>query len=134
MIWRKVMNTEEFEFFEFTEEEEANWLEMLYEEAMREKIMVYTQDAPKRIKAVVGGLKLILKAEQCNYTLYFERCEVFQRSIYVHIETADFGASQKNFWIFQDIIREVDSFEVSWLPIGKVKLSFYLNLVFLEMK
>jgi len=127
------MNTEEFEFFEFTEEEEANWLEVLYEDAMREKVMVYTQDAPKRIKAVVGGLKLLLKADQCNYTLNFERCEIFQRSIYVHVEVVDFGTSPKNYWIFQDIIREADSFEVAWLPTGKVRLSFYLNLIFREI-
>ena len=61
------MEHEELEFFEFTDEERANWIELLAKENMREKVVMYDP-------------------------------------------------------------------EVKWLPTGKVRLSFYFNFAFKEVK
>jgi len=128
------MEHEEFEILEFTDEEKANWIEMLVKENLREKVLTYDPEVLKRINTVKRHLKLLLEQDVCDYTMDFERCPYFQKSLYLHLEVVDFGTSPKNFWLLQDVMRSVNSFSVLWLPTGKVRLSFYFNFAFKELK
>jgi len=128
------MEHEEFEIFEFTEEEKANWIELLVKENMREKVQTYDPEALKRINRVKRSLKLLLEQDNCDYTMEMERCPYFQQSLYLHLEVVDFGTSPKNYWMLDSAMRDVNSFSVKWLPTGKVRLSFYFNFVFKEIK
>jgi len=125
---------EEFERFEFTEEEKANWIELLVKENMREKIVTYDPVVLERIKTVQQNLKILLKQDNCDYTMSFERCPYFPQALYLHLEVVDFGTSPKNFWLFQGVMRDVNSFSATWLPEGKVRLSFYFNFAFKEIR
>jgi len=128
------MEHEEFEIFEFTEEEKANWIERLVEENLREKVQTYDPAALERIKSFKQNIKLLLEQDGCEYTMEFERCPYFQKSLYLHLDVVDFGTSPKNYWLLQDALRYVNSFSVKWLPTGKARLSFYFNFVFKEIK
>jgi len=128
------MEFEEFEILELSDEEKANWIDMLVNENLREKVLVYDPEALERINSFKRTLKLLLKQDGCDYTMSFERCPYFQTSLYLHLEVVDFGTSPKNFWMFQDALKKVNSFEAVWLPTGKVRLSFYFNFVFKEIK
>ena len=67
-----IMEHEELEIFEFTEEERANWIEMLVKENMREKVVTYDPEVLKRINTVQRHLKLLLEQDNCDYTMSFE--------------------------------------------------------------
>ena len=127
------MESEEFETLELSDEERANWINMLVNENLREKVLVYDPEALERIKKFKQCLKTVLEQDGCDHTISFERCPIFQRSLYLHLEVADFGTSPKNFWLFHEALRYVNSFEALWLPTGKVRLSFYFNFVFKEI-
>ena len=126
--------SEEFEILELSDEEKANWIEMLVKENLREKVLVYDPEALKRINSFTRHLKLLLKQDGCDYTMSFERCPYFQTSIYLHLEVVDFGTSPKNYWLFQEALKNVNSFAAVWLPTGKVRLSFYFNFALKEVK
>jgi len=111
-----MIDNDEIEFFEFTAEEQANWINLLFNEAQREKVLTYAPDAPKRISTVVRQIKYLMDSDGCECSIEFERCEMFQMSLYIHVDVVDFGTSPKNFWIFQDVIRKVDTIEVKYLP------------------
>ncbi|MDR2599590.1 MAG: hypothetical protein LBC73_04870 [Oscillospiraceae bacterium] len=128
------MEYEEFERFEFTDEERANWIDILVNEKLREKVLVYDPDVLERIEYVIKNLKTLLKSDNCEYTIHFERCPYFETTIYVHLDVVDFGTSPKNFWIFQSIMDKINSFEAVWLSTGKVRLSFLFKFAFKELK
>ena len=128
------MGHDELEIFEFTDEEKANWIEMLVKENMREKVVTYDPAVLERINTVQKNLKILLEQDKCDYTMSFERCPYFQQSLYLHLEVVDFGTSPKNFWLFEDVMRSVNSFSAMWLKTGKVRLSFYFNFAFVEIK
>ena len=129
-----IMEHEELEAFEFTDEERAYWIEMLVQENLREKVVTYDPEVLERIKTVRRHLELLLKQDNCDYKMEFERCPYFQQSLYLHLEVVDFGTSPKNFWLFEDVMRNINSFEAVWLKSGKVRLSFYFNFAFKEIK
>jgi hypothetical protein len=125
---------EDFEFFEVTDEERANWLNILIDEARREKVLTYTPEALKRIRNIIDFIRTLMRDDDCEYTINLEKCDIFQQSLYINVDVVDFGTSPKNFWLFQDIIKKTDSIEIKWLPTGKTRISFYLNFVFKEIK
>jgi len=125
------------DFENMTEEEieqQEKILDIIHGEMNREKTMTYTPDAPKRIKSVVGHIDGLLRNEDCNYTINYERCEIFGSALYIVVEVPIIGGNPRNHWQFQRVISEVDALDIKWQPNGKFRMEFRLNEVFTEVR
>jgi len=124
------------DFENMTEEEierQENILDIINGEMNREKAMAYAQDAPKRIKSVVGYIESLLRDEDFEYKINYERCEIFGSALYIVVDVPIIGGNPRTHWNYWFLVKEIDALEIKWQPTGRFRMEFRLNEVFKEV-
>ena len=125
------------DFENMTEEEierQEKILDIIHASMNREKTMTYAPDAPKRIKSVVGYIESLLRDEDFEYKINYERCEIFGKALYIVVDVPIIGGNPRTHWYFWFLVKEVDAFEIKWQPTGRFRMEFRLNGVFTEVR
>ena len=125
------------DFENMTEEEierQNKILDVIFNAMDREKTMTYAPEAPKRIKSVVRYIDALLRNEDFEYKINYERCEIFGSALYIVVEVPIMGGNPRTHWNFWFLVKEIDALEIKWLPNGKFRMEFRLNEVFTEVR
>jgi len=120
-----------------TEEEierQVKILEIIHGEMNREKTMTYAPDAPKRIKSVVGYIEGLLREEDFEYKINYERCKIFGSALYITVDVPIIGGNPRTHWYYWFLVKEIDALEIKWQPTGRFRMEFRLNEVFKEIR
>ena len=123
------------EDFDITTEAKFEYfINILKQEADREKTMIMLPDAMKRIISVTSAIKSLLKTDGYNFTMTTKRYDTFPQDLTIIVETEVFDVRLDDYWIYKDIINKVDDYSAEGIPECKVRFYFGLKDIYTEIK